>query len=63
MTTVLHLVARRLTFAVQPCSYAEVMRVDKIFHGALSGIPTPLKRMSRLTISHDAPALYFHHIL
>lgn len=65
-TTALGIIARRrmlkalgmiadLTSAVQPCSYAEVMRVDKLFHEAAASIPPPLQMKPMAASVTDSP--------
>ncbi|KAK4234689.1 fungal-specific transcription factor [Achaetomium macrosporum] len=44
-----------VTAAVQPCSYAEIMRVDGILHQAAANIPAPLKPKPMAISITDAP--------
>ncbi|KAL2818950.1 fungal-specific transcription factor domain-containing protein [Aspergillus granulosus] len=66
LTTALGIVARTrivkalgtiadLTSAVQPCSYTEIMRVDRILHEAVESIPSPLKMKPMAASLTDSP--------
>jgi hypothetical protein len=65
-TPVLGIIARRrmyvalgavcdVTAAVQPCSYAEIMRVDGVLHKAAADIPPPLQPRPMAASVTDAP--------
>ena len=66
LTSALGIIARRrmfvalgaisdLTAAIQPCSYAEIMRVDGILREAAAGIPPPLQPKPMASSMTDAP--------
>ncbi|KAL3466175.1 putative fungal-specific transcription factor [Aspergillus heterothallicus] len=57
-----------LTSAVQPCSYAEVMRVDSILHETVKSLPSPLKMKSMAASLTDSPhiiisRLFIQHMI
>jgi hypothetical protein len=73
MTTVLHIVARRrifkalgavvdITAAVRPCSYGEVMIVDKTLHDAKATIPTYLRMKPMAASVTDPPQVIMHRL-
>ncbi|KAF9892662.1 hypothetical protein FE257_001064 [Aspergillus nanangensis] len=66
LTTALGIIARRrmlkalgiiadLTSRVKPCSYEEVMQVDRILHDAAASIPAPLKWKPMAASVTDSP--------
>ncbi|PLN76152.1 fungal-specific transcription factor domain-domain-containing protein [Aspergillus taichungensis] len=68
LTTALAIIARRrmlkalgiiadLTSRVKPCSYEEVMQVDRILHDAAASIPAPLKWKPMTASVTDSPQL------
>ncbi len=79
LTTALGIIARRrmlkalgiiadLTSRVKPCSYEEVMQVDRILHDAAANIPAPLKWKSMAASVTDSPQviiarLFIRHML
>lgn len=73
MTTALHIIARRrifkalgavvdITAAARPCSYREVMIVDKTLHDAKATIPTNLRMKPMAMSVTDPPQVIVHRL-